>query len=421
MITIVHLITGLEIGGAEGMLCRLVARTDRSRFRSVVVTMTGAGNLGPDIKAAGIELVALGIKRGVPDPRGLRRLVRILRTVQPEILQTWLYHADFLGLIIWRFSHVPHLLWNLRCSDMDIAGLSPGGAALRRILSWCSAIPDAVIVNSRAGMSFHARMGYCPRRWEYVPNGFDTSELQPDPVSRQCLRRELGCDDETILIGLPARYHPMKDHANFLAAAARLSATRPEVCFVLVGPGIEPSNRALSNAITGHRINGRVRLLGERRDIAAVYAALDIATLSSARGEGFPNVIGEAMACGLACVATDIGDARALVGRAGTVVPPGNPEALAAAWDALVALGSEGRRSLGAKARARIVRDYDLGSVVGRYEALYEDIVARNSASRTGVMPPPALRRDADHAPSTTAFQPSDAGGGSRAGLSDSG
>jgi len=395
MITIVHLITGLETGGAERMLYRLVKRTDRDRFRSVVVSITGAGSVGPAFRGAGVELMTLGVRRGLPDPRGLFQLDRILREVRPDILQTWLYHADFLGLLVKQLGHAPHLLWNVRCSDLSLASVSPVGAALRRTLSWCSTVPDAVVVNSRAGRCFHERIGYRPRRWEYLPNGFDTDELRPDLGARRHLRAELGIDDDTIVIGLPARYHPMKDHRTFLEAAAILAATRREVCFVLVGAGIEATNRALVKAIAERGIGDRVRLLGERNDMAAVYAALDIPTLSSACGEGFPNVLGEAMACGLPCVATDNGDAAELLGRTGMVVPPRDPRALAAAWEALIALGPEARRSRGREARARIIRDYGLGLTVARYESLYDDIAAPGAASRTGPASPSSGRRAA--------------------------
>jgi glycosyltransferase involved in cell wall biosynthesis len=372
MLIIVHLITGLETGGAERMLSRLVAHSDRGRFRSVVVSMTDPGNMASAVDQAGVELMTLGARRGVPDPRALLRFDRILRALRPDILQTWLYHADALGLLAKRCGRLPHLVWNIRCSD---ANLSPVVAALRRILSWSSAVPDAVIVNSHAGRRFHEKLGYRPRRWEYVPNGFDTSELRPNPLARRRLRAEIGADADTVVIGLPARHHPMKDHATFLAAAATLAAAQPKVRYALVGSGIDPSNRALVETIARFGLARHVRLLGERKDMAAVYAALDIAVLSSSSGEGFPNVLGEAMACGLPCVGTDNGDTPELIGNTGIIVPPRNPAALAAALEELLALGPDARRSLGDRARLRIIRDFDLGSVVSRYEALYEDVL----------------------------------------------
>jgi glycosyltransferase involved in cell wall biosynthesis len=282
-------------------------------------------------------------------------------------------------LLIRQLGHVPHLVWNVRCSD---ASLSPADIALRRMLSWCSPVPDAVVVNSRAGQHFHERIGYRPQRWEHIPNGFDTNELRPDPEARGRIRAELAIDEETILIGLPARYHPMKDHDTFLTAAAILTATRPDVRFALLGAGIEPSNRALMKAIASRGIADRILLLGERDDMTEMYAAFDIATLCSAFGEGFPNVLGEAMASGLPCATTDIGDADELLGGTGIVVSPRDPPALAAAWRKLIDLGAEGRRLLGDQARQRIMRDYGLGSAVARYEALYGDIAAQSEGLR---------------------------------------
>lgn len=376
MPTIVHLITGLEIGGAERMLAHLATRTDRDRFPTTVVSMTGAGKIGPVLAEAGIAVESLGMRRGVAHPGGLARLLKILRRRRPQVLQTWLYHADFLGLIARWLGHAPGLLWNIRCSE------SVDGSAVRRVLSRFSPMPDAVVVNSLAGQRYHQSLGYRPKRWEHIPNGIDTSELRPDEEARYRLRGALGIEEGTIAIGLPARYHPMKDHATFLAAAARLSQRRPEVLFLLVGTGIEPANRELARAIAGHGLRDRVRLLGECGAMSAVYPALDLATLSSAFGEGWPNVIGEAMACGVPCVATDSGDSAEIIGDSGVVVPPRDPPALAAAWEQVAALGPEGRRSLGAKARERVVRNYDLAAIIGRYEALYDEMSWRGGERR---------------------------------------
>lgn len=389
MVTIVHLITGLETGGAERMLAHLVARSDRNRFRSIVVSMTGAGQWGPVLERAGVEILYLGIRRGVPDPRGLLRLDRILHALRPDVLQTWLYHADFLGLAARRLGYVPRLIWNVRCSDL--AGISPAGTALRRALAWCSRVPEAVIVNSRAGQRFHERIGYRPRRWEYVPNGFDISEFRPNREAGRRFRAEIGIDPGEIVIGMAARYHPMKDHTTFLDAAARLAGAHSNVGFVLAGPGIEPCNRALAAAIAERGLTRRVRLLGDRSDMPAVYAAFDIASLSSACGEGFPSVVGEAMACGLPCAATDNGDAAELIGETGVVVPTRNAQALAAAWDRLIALGPAGRKSLGREARYRIARNYELGAIVARYEAFYEEIVARAGSRHAGAAARPVF------------------------------
>jgi glycosyltransferase involved in cell wall biosynthesis len=367
MTTIVHLITGLETGGAERMLGRLVTGLDQERHRSVVVSMTGQGAVGPLLVSAGIELHTLDVRRGMADPRGLTRLTRILRRVRPEILQTWLYHADLLGVLAQLRGPPFALFWNIRCTE------SIGADRVRQLLSWCSTRTDGVVVNSLAGQRFHEQLGYRPRRWEHIPNGCDASLFQFDGRARVRLRRELGIPDGAVAIGLPARYHPMKDHGNFLAAAARLAAVRPEAVFLLIGPGIGSSNRALTETIEAHGLVNHVRLLGECDDMVSVYSALDIATLSSAFGEGWPNVLGEAMLCHVPCVATDCGDAAEILGPTGTIVPRRDPQALEAAWKALISMGPDARRSIGAEARNRIVCSYDLRAIVGRYDALYSE------------------------------------------------
>jgi glycosyltransferase involved in cell wall biosynthesis len=366
MATILHLITGLDSAGAERMLVRLAARLDRHRHQSVVVSMTGPGRLGPQLAAAGTTLLSLDMPRGLPDPRGLVRLVHILRRVQPDIVQTWLYHADLLGLVGCRVARAScRLFWNIRCTDMA------GSVGLRRLLAWSSRLPEIVVVNSLAGLRFHEAVGYRPRRWAYIPNGCDTAEFRFDVEGRRSLRSEWGITDQSVAIGLPARYHPMKDHENFLAAAALLAEQRPEVVFILAGSGTDCTNEQLAEAVARRGLVGRVRLLGDRSDMARVYSALDITTLSSAYGEGSPNVLVEAMACGRPCIATDCGDAAQLLGPPGLIVPRRDPAALAAAWDRLVAIGPAGRDALGREARRRAVERYDLAAIAARYDALY--------------------------------------------------
>lgn len=368
MLTILHLITGLETGGAQRMLSEVVRRTEPGRFRSVVVSMTGPGTVGPLIEAEGITLRSLELRRGWPDPRGLLRLIRLLHEFQPTILQTWLYHADLLGLMSWQFARSAHLIWNIRCTE------TIGTSGILKLLALCSGFPDAVVVNAHAGQRYHEARGYHPRRWVLIPNGIDTRAFRSDAEARRRGRAELGIADDAVAILLPARYHPMKDHANFLRAVALLAKQRPDVRFACAGTGADAENLELTRAIAADQLGSRVRLLGERRDLEALYPAFDIVTLSSAYGEGFPNVLGEAMACGVPCVATDSGDASTIIGDAGIVVPPRDAVALAAGWEQLTGLGTAGRAALGTKARARIVEQYDIDTIVARFNAFYEAV-----------------------------------------------
>ncbi|MDR3517600.1 MAG: glycosyltransferase [Azospirillaceae bacterium] len=379
-ITIAHLITGLESGGAEAMLARLVSAMDGRRFRNVVICMTHPGPLADTIVAGGIPVYSLGLRRGRADPRALVKLVATLRREAPMVLQTWLYHADLLGALAAPLAGVARLAWNLRCSNMDMRQYGRVSRLLPSILARLSRLPDAVMVNSEAGLGAHARHGYRPRRWEVIPNGFDVDRFRPDPDAAMQLRATLGLPFDCVLIGLPARFDPMKDHATFLAAAGELAQEVPNVRFLLVGRGAEPGIPALDALIALYGLAGRVVMLGERHDMDRILPALDIVALSSAFGEGFPNVLGEAMACGVPCATTDVGDAARIVGRLGRVVPPRSPSALAAAWRSILQLGPDGRRQLGETARRHIEESYALPAIVRRYENFYVDLVETPAA-----------------------------------------
>ena len=371
MIHILHVITGLETGGAEVMLAKLVAEIDRTRFVSSVVSLTNPGRLGESIQSSRVPVHCLNMQRGRPDPRGLLRLVRLLNTLKPALVQSWLYHADLLSLIAaWKANPIP-LVWNLRCSEMDFKYYPYQTRLVLRLLSFCSHVPAAVVVNSLAGQQYHQRLGYRPRRWEVIANGFDMDRFRPDRSIGPKLREELGLPQDTVLLALVARVDPMKDHAVFLAAARQVATARAHAHFVLAGNGTE----TLIPRVAELGLSGRVHFLGSYRHMDRLIPGIDIACLSSAFGEGFPNVLGEAMAAGVPCIGTDVGDIRAIIGRTGIVVPPRDPQAFAMAMINLIDRGPNARYELGQAARAWIQAEYSLSHIVTRYEALYESLL----------------------------------------------
>jgi glycosyltransferase involved in cell wall biosynthesis len=210
-----------------------------------------------------------------------------------------------------------------------------------------------------------------------IPNGFDLSAFMPNPAARASVCQELAIAPETLLIGLVGRFDAQKDHQTFIQAAARLLQQCPEVRFLICGDEITWENSTLADWIDAAGIRHHCHLLGRREDIPRLTAAFDIAVSSSSHGEGFSNVIGEAMACGVPCVVTDVGDAALIVGDTGRVVPPRNPETLASNWHALIALGAEGRERLGRAARDRIAANFNLPVIVAKYEKLYEEIATQ--------------------------------------------
>ncbi|MGE5515476.1 MAG: glycosyltransferase [Bacteroidota bacterium] len=374
---VVHLITGLWTGGAERQLARLVMDSRGDEGRHVVVSMTDVGNIGPMIRAAGIPLHTLGMRRGRPTVSGLWRLVLLLRRLRPAVLQTWLYHADLLGWVAARLAGVPHVVWNLRCSDMDMARYSRLSRLVVAILARLSPWVDAVVYNSSAGREAHARLGYRPRQWQYIPNGFDLDEFAPAPAAREALRQSLGLASDTPVVGLVARHDPMKDYPGFFQAVARVVRQNDAVRFVCAGAGVTLENPELRLVLQDLGLIGKVFLLGRRDDIAAVTAGLDLAVSASAFGEGFPNSLGEALASGVCCVATDVGDSATVVGASGRIVPAGDPSALAQAIAIMLDMTAAERHKLAMAGRERVEREYSVRAMARRYSELYSTVLTK--------------------------------------------
>ena len=369
MKSVVHLITALTPGGAESMLARLVSAVDRSRLQQTVVSLTDRGVWADEIERSGTEVVTLGIRRGMPDPRAILRFRSLLRSRRPDLVQSWLYHADIVAALAGRTAGIP-VLWNIRCSRTNMGDYSRLSDVVRRLAARLSAWPAGVVVNSTAGREYHERIGYHPRAWHLIPNGFDLERFRPDPAARLAFRRSIEVDEDTPLVGMLARYDPMKDHQTFLAAMADV-AQRSNVHVVLAGDHVEHSNEALQRMSSSPSLRGRVHLLGLRSDVPAIMAALDVLVLASAYGEGFPNVLGEAMASGAVCVTTDTGDAAAIVGAQGFVVPVRDSAALAHAIFRAITLRPDVRLALKEGARQRIEKSYSLHAIASRYEELY--------------------------------------------------
>jgi glycosyltransferase involved in cell wall biosynthesis len=372
---VLHIISGLRQGGAETMLYRLLASLDRPGEHAVVC-LAEPGPVAERIEALGVRVSSLAMRGPFSAGGGLLRLRQEAQAHRPAVLQTWLYHADLAGLLLrrWACAPPPSLIWNIRCSDPGLGGRTAHRAMLR-LLGRAASRPAAVIVNSEAGRFAHERMGYRGAKWVLIPNGIDTEEFVPDAQAGPRLRRELGVQPGTPLVGLVARHDPLKDHVGFLEAAARVRAARPDVRFVLAGDAVVPSNEELAGALQRLQLGDAVFLLGRHPHVQRLQAGLTLAALSSI-AEGFPNVVAEAMACGVPVVTTAAGDAAAIVADTGRVVPIGNPAALAAGLLELLALDEAARARLGAAARRRIEEHYSIGVATGRYTRLYGEVAA---------------------------------------------
>jgi glycosyltransferase involved in cell wall biosynthesis len=371
---VLHLITDLDIGGAEISLSRLLPGMDRSQFESQVIALLPMGPIGESLLTSGIRVRSLEMKPGTPSIGAFLRLTAWLRQEPPDILQTWLYHADLLGILAAKATRIPRVVWNLRSSTHDLSQYRQLTSNVLKLCTWLSSWPQAIITNSRSGQDHHTRLGYHPRRWVWIPNGIDVQAFRPDPVCYADIRRDLDLPADSFLIGLVARFHPIKDHRSFLRAAGILAPMFPNVHFMLVGEGVDRSNPILLDLIAREGLQDRVHLLGRRMDVPRLMAGMDLLT-SSSTGEGFPNTIAEGMACGVPCIVTDVGDAAFLVGDTGMVVPPASPPALADGWRQMIQLGPGGRLLLGEAARRRIEQDFSITKAVQEYQRLYLSLV----------------------------------------------
>jgi len=373
---VLHVITGLGVGGAEHMLLKLLRANALAGFEQGVVAMLPGGAMVETMRATGAAVEELNFLGGLPLLGGASQLAMLTRRHPPDLVHGWMYHGN-LGAALARAAlrrRVP-LVWSIRQSLPSLDGenaFARAGIHLNRALS---SLPDCLLFNSLAGQEQHRSFGFRMQRAHYLPNGFDTAHFAADALERARLRVAWGADGSMVMFGVLARHHPVKDHVGFLQAARRTLDARAQARFVLAGTGMDAANAALMQTIADAGLAGRVLLMGERRDAAAVLSALDVC-VSSSLAEAFSNTVGEAMSCGLPCVVTAVGDSAQLIGNSGRSVPPRDPAALAAAMVAMIDLGAAGRAELGARARQRIEAEFGIDAVARRHAELYRQLAA---------------------------------------------
>ena len=353
------------------MLYKLLSRMNDDEFDSEVISLTDAGPVADKIRSLGVPVHALDMKRGKPHPVTMIKLSLLLHQKKPDLVQTWLYHSDLIGGLSGKLAGINKIFWSIRQSNIDVDSNKKStiwvAKTCAKLSSW---LPDKIICCSHAALESHVALGYAKEKILVIPNGFDLDAFQPDQDARKSVRKELGLDEKTFLVGLVARFDPQKDHRNFIQASGLIRKNDSSVNFMLCGDGISSENIQLIQWIKQAGLEECFHLLGIRNDVSRLVAALDVAA-SSSLGEGFPNVVGEAMASAVPCVVTDVGDSALIVGDAGLVVAAKDPEALAAAISELSQASPEFREELGKKARLRVKTNYSLESVAKKYEAVF--------------------------------------------------
>jgi glycosyltransferase involved in cell wall biosynthesis len=371
---ILHLVTGLGVGGAEHALVRLVDGLRQQEVASHVICLNAGGPVVDAFSRLHIPLSVLDVK-GAPH-RAPQRAARLVERFPPDIIQGWMYHANLAAslLRVWTRVQVP-VVWNIRHSVADIRAEKPltrwvirtGGARIWK--------PQRVIYNSGLARKEHRLLGYARHTDAVIANGVDTRRFKPNADARSAWRRSHQFQERDLVVGLVARHHPMKDPDNFLTAAKRVIGRFARARFVMVGTGMTRSNSALVRSIEDRQLNHSVQLLGPSEALEEVYPGFDVLVVSSAYGEGLPNVILEAMACGVPTVSTAVGDASQAVLDRRFLAEPRDPDSLARGIESILDQTQAERREIGRSCRAQVMERYDEARCTGEFLSVYGELL----------------------------------------------
>ena len=352
----------------------LTGRRMNPELEQLVINLGRAGVVGERLARAGVQVRSLELRRSLRLLGRLRTLVRALRAADGAlVVQTWLWHADLLGGVCARLAGNRRVVWNLRNSMPRHAATKASSRLVARACAWLSrSVPARIICNSRAALEAHVAVGYCERKCVVIPNGFDLRLFTSSADARTELRARWQVAPAEHLVGMVARVDPMKDHATFIRAAAQVVQQAPQTRFVLVGAGVA-ADPAIKLLLTQTGLSERFILEERRADVQQVMSALDVFCLASL-SEGFPNVLGEAMACALPAVGTDVGDVRDILQDERLVAPVGDPQRLAACITHVLQLSPEARRALGLAQQQSIATRFDIEQVWQQYRALYASL-----------------------------------------------
>jgi glycosyltransferase involved in cell wall biosynthesis len=374
---IIHIITGLEDGGAQSMLLKVLSSMDREKFDCQVLSLVPYNDkdrIPKKLKQLGIKTETLNFTKSSKDFKALLRLMKIVFVEKPDIVQSWMYHSNFITSFLKPIPPFPKLIWNIRSDTYAFPGATKFDYIIGRMLKYISyIIPSSTIyVSNSSYKNYIEKYGYCANSAKVIQNGFDLKKFKPLGDGKDSVREELGISSNSKLILFPARFSPVKDFPLFFKAATIFLEKFPDTHFIMVGTAVNPDNIELKLMIPNNKEN-HFHFLGIRDDMDKIYNSSDIVTITS-KFEGFPNVIGEAMACGRPCVSTDVGECKEIIGNTGITVKYGYPELIANGWIELFSLSQFDRIELGQKATKRIYNKYSIEASVEKYELLYNSL-----------------------------------------------
>lgn len=367
---IAMVISGLRIGGAELTLLNLVERL-RGDFEIYIVSLSDVGPVGERLQEMNVPVYSLEMQSPLSIPAILLRLVKLLKQIRPDVVHTWMYHGDCIGGLAARLAGVPGIGWSVHSFNIGPGMLKRSTRLLVKVcamLSWY--IPKKIISCSKAGVDVHVAAGYDASKFVFIPNGVDVGRFKFAESARSSVRNEFCLAADTLIVGLVGRFDVQKNHVGFFEAAGLIHRRLPSAHFILAGAGVDERNEMILAAIDRAGVTSVTHLLGMRNDVPRLISAMDVLA-SSSHGEAFPLVLVEAMACGVPCVVTNVGDSADIVGDAGRVVEPGDMTRLAAAIQEILCLAPNARTALGERAIRRVRDNYELTEIVQMYKRLY--------------------------------------------------
>tara|TARA_R110001592_G_C13190615_1_gene752590 strand:+ start:9910 stop:11076 length:1167 start_codon:yes stop_codon:yes gene_type:complete len=383
---ILHVITGLTTGGAEMMLWKLVSQNDQ--YEHVVVVLNGEGNtlVGEKLKSENVTLHFLKIKEAKFKLAFVPEFLRILKNERPDIIQSWMYHANLISLIAKIVKPSTPLVWNVRHSLHDISRESRRLKLILKLSAKLSKIPNGIVYNSYASETQHLALGFSETNSKVLANGFDLSMFSPQESLKASLRKSLDLPEDAFVFIVIGRFHPMKGHTGYISSFANtlilLETIAPHIKLysIMVGPELSASNKVLTQHISCLALDGIVKLLGERSDISEILNVADALVLPSLWGEGFSNVLGEAMSLSIPAIATDVGDSSWILGESGTIVAPGDLNELSSAMINYAQKSPSELKKLGSLARSRMEEHFSIASICQQYNIFYQAILTNSSS-----------------------------------------
>lgn len=365
-----HIITSLSVGGAETMLLRLIKHKPDLVKSTIVISLTDNGEIGRILESMGVSVISLGMHNWSSIFKALFKLKKIIQNEKPDIIHTWMYHANILGGIAAFLAKNKNIIWSIRRSEFTRGESLSTYIVMRIGAMFSNVIPKAIVCVAESGLKNHQNYGYKSDSMIVIPNGFDLEHLKHDPVVRKEIRKELNIYDDEVVIGCVGRFHESKGYEILIASSVEVIKLNKKVRYLLIGRDLDQQNTILMEWINKTGSSNHFLLAGEKHNVADYMSAMDIFCLSSIT-EGFPNVVGEAMASALPCVVTSVGDVQKITGNNAILVQPKNKKLLSKGLCEMLNMDNEKRYRMGLRGRIKIEEEYPIKLICEKYYNLY--------------------------------------------------